>query len=506
MVKILHISDIHLGGGLAHGRVDPHTGQNTRLQDFVATLGRCIDRAIAEPVDLVLFGGDAFPDATPAPLIQGAFAEQFCRLADAQIPTVLLVGNHDQYAQGQGGASLSIYRTLGVRGFVVGDRLATHCLTTAAGPVQVVTLPWLTRSTLLTKRETEGMSMEAVSRLLLDRLRLALEGEIRRLDPAIPTVLLAHVMTDTARLGAERLLGVGTGFVVPLGILARPEFDYVALGHVHCHQSLNGDRLPPVVYPGSIERVDFSEELEEKGVVLIEIQPSPAKSGDRDDRRVTHWTFCPLPVRRFHTLRVDLTETDDPQGALLAAIAPEKIEDAVVRLVYRIRPESLPQLDLSAVHERLAIAHTYSIRPDLVSQLARPRLPELGGSGGSLDPLSALGIYLNSREDLAPLRADLLRAAQDLLGEDAPADWRDRPPTAAIATTTATLDPPALTAPPNDGDRPAHPSADPDLDPDRDADPDADPAVEPDIDPDADFDIDPDVDPDVDPAEQLRLL
>jgi len=469
MVKILHISDIHLGGGLAHGRVDPHTGQNTRLQDFVATLGRCIDRAIAEPVDLVLFGGDAFPDATPAPLIQGAFAEQFCRLADAQIPTVLLVGNHDQYAQGQGGASLSIYRTLGVRGFVVGDRLATHRLTTAAGPVQVVTLPWLTRSTLLTKRETEGLSMEAVSRLLLDRLRLALEGEIRRLDPEIPTVLLAHVMTDTARLGAERLLGVGTGFVVPLGILARPEFDYVALGHVHCHQSLNGDRLPPVVYPGSIERVDFSEELEEKGVVLIEIQPPPSEG----DRRATQWTFCPLPVRRFHTLRVDLTEAADPQETLLAAIAPEKIEDAVVRLIYRIRPESLPLLDLSAIHERLAIAHTYSIRPDLVSQLARPRLPELGGSGGSLDPLSALGVYLNSREDLAPLRTDLLRAAQDLLGEDAPADWSDRP-----ATATATLDPDA------DRDAIATPAAPPD----------------------DDGDLDLDLDPEADPAEQLRLL
>lgn len=499
MVKILHISDIHLGGGLAHGRVDPHTGQNTRLQDFVVTLGRCIDRAIAEPVDLVLFGGDAFPDATPAPLIQGAFAEQFCRLAEAQIPTVLLVGNHDQYAQGQGGASLSIYRTLGVQGFVVGDRLATHCLTTAAGPVQVITLPWLTRSALLTKRETEGLPMEAVSRLLLDRLRLALEGEIRRLDPALPTVLLAHVMTDTARLGAERLLGVGTGFVVPLGILARPEFDYVALGHVHCHQSLNGDRHPPVVYPGSIERVDFSEELEEKGIVLVDIQPSPSKA-DRD-RRVTQWTFCPLPVRRFHTLRVDLTEADDPQGTLLAAIAPGQIEDAVVRLVYRIRPESLPQLDLSAIHERLAIAHTYSIRPELVSQLARPRLPELGGSGGGgLDPLSALGVYLNSREDLAPLRSDLLRAAQDLLGEDAPADWHDAPPDHPI--------PDNLTSAPKPNPTPEQNI---DLDTDLDADLDIAPAINPDpktgpkTGPNPAQPPESALDP-IDPAEQLRLL
>ncbi|WP_263975218.1 exonuclease subunit SbcD [Leptolyngbya sp. 7M] len=77
MIKILHLSDIHLGSGFSHGRINPETGLNTRLEDFVATLGRCIDRAIAEPVDLVLFGGDAFPDATPLPIVQEAFAAQF---------------------------------------------------------------------------------------------------------------------------------------------------------------------------------------------------------------------------------------------------------------------------------------------------------------------------------------------------------------------------------------------------------------------------------------------
>ena len=201
-----------MGSGFSHGRVNPETGLNSRLEDFVATLGRCIDRALAEPVDLVLFGGDAFPDATPPPIVQEAFAKQFQRLVAAQIPAVLLVGNHDQYAQGQGGASLSIYRTLAVPGFVVGDRLETHRLQTRSGEVQVITLPWLTRSTLLTRPDAEGLSLGEVGQLLIDRLRVALEGEIRRLDPDVPTVLLAHLMADNARFGAERFLAVGKGF------------------------------------------------------------------------------------------------------------------------------------------------------------------------------------------------------------------------------------------------------------------------------------------------------
>jgi exonuclease SbcD len=286
VIKILHLSDIHMGSGFVHGRVNPETGLNSRLEDFVATLGRCIDRALAEPVDLVLFGGDAFPDATPPPIVQEAFAKQFQRLVAAQIPAVLLVGNHDQHAQGQGGASLSIYRTLAVPGFVVGDRLETHCIETRSGLVQVITLPWLTRSTLLTRPDAEGLSLGEVSLLLIDRLRVALEGEIRRLDPDIPTVLLAHLMADNARFGAERFLAVGKGFTVPLGLLARDCFDYVALGHVHRHQVLC--EQPPIVYPGSIERVDFSEEKEDKGFVLVALEKGQ-----------TTFEFCPYRFAPF---------------------------------------------------------------------------------------------------------------------------------------------------------------------------------------------------------------
>lgn len=404
MIKILHLSDIHMGSSFSHGRMNPETGLNSRLEDFIHTLSRCIDRAISEPVDMVLFGGDAFPDATPPPFVAEAFANQFRRLADAEIPTVLLVGNHDQHAQGQGGASLCIYRTLGVPKFVVGDRFATHAIQTRNGPVQVITLPWLTRSTLLTRPEVEGLSMGEVGQLLIDRLRVALEGEIRQLDPEVPTVLLAHLMADTARYGAERFLAVGKGFTVPISLLARPCFDYVALGHVHRHQVLC--EQPPIVYPGSIERVDFSEEKEDKGFVLVELS-----------RGSTQFEFCPLPVRPFRTIEVKLSNAEDPQAKLLQKLQPELIRDAVVRLIYHIRSDQLDQIDTPALHHALSLAHSYTIHPELVSQLARPRLPELG-VGTSIAPLEALQAYLANREDLRDIEADMLAAAQSLLTRD----------------------------------------------------------------------------------------
>ena len=403
MVKVLHLSDIHLGSSFSHGKINPETGINTRLEDFVNTLRICIDRAIQEPVDIVLFGGDAFPDATPPPYVHEAFASQFRRLADAQIPAVLLVGNHDQHSQGSGGASLSIYRTLVVPGFIVGDTITTHRLATRSGEIQIITLPWLNRSTLLTRPETEGLAQAEVNEMLIEKLQPVLEGEIRSLDPQLPTILLAHLMADRANLGAEKFLAVGKGFTIPMSMLIRPEFDYVALGHVHKHQSLNPSNDPPVVYPGSIERVDFSEEKEDKGYILLEIEPGKVD-----------WEFCTLPARPFLTIEIDVSKIEDPLEAVLNAIAKQEITDKVVRLIYKLRSQQLDVINTSAIDRALQAAHSHSIRPELVSQLARPRLPELG-VGNTLDPIKALTTYLNNREDLQDIRQDLLEAASTLL-------------------------------------------------------------------------------------------
>lgn len=415
MIKILHLSDIHMGSGFSHGRINPETGLNTRLEDFVKTLSCCIDKALTEPVDLVVFGGDAFPDATPPPYVQEAFASQFRRLVDAQIPTVLLVGNHDQHSQGQGGASLCIYRTLGVPGVVVGDTLKTHRIQTRHGPVQIITLPWLTRSTLMTRQESQGLSLSEVHQLLTERLQVVLEAEIRRLDPNVPTILLGHLMADNASLGAERFLAVGKGFTIPLSMLTRSCFDYVALGHVHRHQNLNKSNDPPVVYPGSIERVDFSEEKEEKGYVMVELERFCAK-----------WEFYPLPARSFCTIEVDVSKAEDPQAAIIKAIAKYNIENAVVRLIYKLRSEQLDLIDNAALHQALIPAHTYTIQPELVSQLARPRVPELSASN-SIDPIEALKTYLNNREDLKDIAASMLEAAHQLLAADEE-DWLESTP------------------------------------------------------------------------------
>jgi DNA repair protein SbcD/Mre11 len=208
---------------------------------------------------------------------------------------------------------------------------------------------------------------------------------------------------------------------VPLSLLARPCFDYVALGHVHRHQVLCDQ--PYIVYPGSIERVDFSEETEDKGFVLIDLA--------KNDTRME---FCPLPVRPFCTIRVDLSKAKDPQAQLLKVIAKENIQDAVVRLIYQLRSEQLDQIDNAALQQVLESAHTHTIHAELISQLARPRLPELG-TGHHMEPLDALKAYLANQPDLDDIAQDMLDVATalitaqpDLDAEESPTPDFDRAP------------------------------------------------------------------------------
>ncbi len=287
----------------------------------------------------------------------------------------------------------------------MGDRLRTHTLELPKGPLQIITLPWLNQATLLTRQQTEGKTLNEIHQILLQKLEPILEAEIRRLDPDIPAILVGHLMADRANLGAERFLAVGKGFNIPVAFLNRSELDYVALGHVHRHQNLNPSNDPPIIYPGSIERVDFSEEKEAKGYVLINL-----RKGQAD------WEFVPLPARAFRTIKIDVSDADEPETAILNEIAQVSITDTVVRLIYKIRPEQTELIDQRALRKALKAAHQASIQAELVSQLSRPRLPELG-IGQSLDPMNALDTYLTNREDLQDIALAMRETATELMSQ-----------------------------------------------------------------------------------------
>jgi DNA repair protein SbcD/Mre11 len=91
-------------------------------------------------------------------------------------------------------------------------------------------------------------------------------------DPSLPVIMTAHASVQGASYGSERTVMLGADFVLPASLVKDTRLDYVALGHIHKPQDLNEGRHPPVIYPGSIERVDFGEARDEKYFIIAEVE------------------------------------------------------------------------------------------------------------------------------------------------------------------------------------------------------------------------------------------
>jgi exonuclease SbcD len=412
-IRLLHIADIHIGME-NYGQTDPKTGLNQRVMDFLRRLADAVDYALDHEIDVVIFAGDAYKTRDPNPTFQREFARRMKRLADAGIPVVMLVGNHDLPAVAQRATSISIFDTLNVPNTVVGDREKLWQLTCRRGqPLQVATVPYPLKSGLLTDEESRGKSIAEVDALMQQALAeniRALAAEARQ-QPAIPALLTGHFSVQEASQGSERNIMIGRDVAVARSVLADPTWDYVALGHIHKHQSLNGDAHPPVIYSGSIERIDFGEEREPKGWVMATIA-----RGQADWRFVTHYR---QPARPFVTIAVDLRgQEGDPTPAVLAAIAQRDLTDAVVRVNLHLRAEQDTLLQEREVLRALNAAAYYvaGVNRD-VERAERQRLGAI--SVESLTPRELLARYLEVK-GVAPERAArLLQAADEVMVETA---------------------------------------------------------------------------------------
>lgn len=346
-MRLLHFADLHLGIE-TYGSIDPTTGMSSRLGDFLAAFDTIVERAIGERVDAVLFAGDAFKNRDPSPTVQREFARRIGRLAHNDIPIVLLVGNHDLPNAATRATANEIYEVLQVPGVHVCRNIGVIRFNTRAGPLQIVALPWVTRSLFLSNETFRIMADSDLDRAMGHVISVAVGECVAMLDPAVPAVLVAHVSVQGATLGFEQSIMLGRDVAVGLDDLHAGAFDYIALGHIHRHQVLGTH--PPAVYAGSPERIDFGEEREDKGFMAVEIELGA-------DRRRTTSTFVPLETRPFRTLRIT-AEGDDPAAIVereLARLIP-LVEGAIVRCFVTVDPGRERAVSAVEIRRRLADA------------------------------------------------------------------------------------------------------------------------------------------------------
>jgi len=399
-MRVLHLADLHLGVE-NYGRLDPARGLSSRVVDFLSCLDTAVERA--SEVDLVLIAGDVYKNCTPPPTVQREFAARVRRMSRTT-PVFIITGNHDVPNAAERASSVDIFAALELENVTVARRSGLHRVPTRAGPVEIGALPFIPESRLKAKEELKGLSIEE-SRA---EMETALCEQIERLgagrDLSIPGVLMVHYTVRGVVLGgysSNRAL-LMPEVQLPRHVVEDARYDYVALGHIHKHQCLNPGDQPPIVYSGSIERVDFSEETEEKGFVIAEVA-----------RGRTTWEFVPVPARRFVTLKVS-ADAEDPTEAVVAAVAGRDVAGAVVRVIYTL-PEGRPPIREAEVRQALGeAAFVAGVRRDIAPRQARERNVRLTGL---LTPLDALHEYLQTRPDLKEREEELIAYARPLIAE-----------------------------------------------------------------------------------------
>jgi exonuclease SbcD len=393
-IRIMHLADLHIGME-NYGRLDPATGLNGRVMDFLRRLSEAVDYALGNEVDLVLFAGDAYKTRDPNSTYRREFARRIKKLADAGIPVVLLVGNHDLPAQDKRASSIEIFRTLDVPNVLVGNRDRLHLIETRQGaPIQVATVPYPVRQRLLSRDEHKDKTIAELDLLVQQLVAENIQALAEQVDPSIPAVLTGHFSVSDAEFGSERSVMLGRDVVVLKSVLAVPAWDYVALGHIHRHQELNRGQQPPIVYSGSLERIDFGEEKEPKGFIIADIRRGHAE-----------WEFHRVEARRFVTIRLDVRDEADPLAAILETIEQHDVADAIVRVIIQAQPEQEGLLRDDAIRRELGEAYFVA---SISKEMERAYRQRLGGeSPEELTPAELLAHYLHSK-NTPPEQLDLL--------------------------------------------------------------------------------------------------
>ena len=404
-MKLLHFADAHIDMA-NYGRHDPVTGLPLRVLDFLKSLDTIVDAAISEKVDMVIFAGDAYKDRSPAPTFQREWGKRIIRLSQAKIPTLLLVGNHDLSPAAGRAHAIQEFDTLQVPYIKVLQKpefLTPQDLWNV--PVQVIAMPWVTRSGLMANLEMSGTETSEIFSNIEARISGLVENWIEEADKDLPLILTAHASVEGAMFGAERMVMLGSDLVLPTGLVKDVRLDYVAMGHIHKPQDVNEGNHPPVIYPGSIERVDFGEARDDKFYILAEVTRGSTKV---DWKKIEG-------TRPFIERRATL-ESGENVTEFLKSRLPKDMSEAIVKLVVEYPREMDTLIDESALRKHAENAFEFHLvkRPQIES---RVRIPE-GQVVSSMSPLDLLGQYfdaakVNDKDDLQKLAQEIITRADE---------------------------------------------------------------------------------------------
>ncbi len=279
-MTILHTSDWHLGKRLMDKERLP---EQTEVLDEIAAL--CDERG----VELVLVAGDIFDTRLPPAEAEEVFFRSLKKLAGRDRAVVLIAGNHDDALRLSASAPLAAEEGI----YLFGNHTFPKAAETDRATRAVETGE---NYAVIQNGKGERVYLNALSypgeaRLKEEKTEETYPEKVRRwigqgdaaYDGKTPHILITHLFVAGGKgSDGERDISLGGARAVPVSVFEG--FDYVALGHLHRRQTLQGG----VAYSGSILQYSFDEANTEKGVALlktegrtVETEFVPLKSGSQ---------------------------------------------------------------------------------------------------------------------------------------------------------------------------------------------------------------------------------
>lgn len=235
-MKIIHFSDTHLGYS-DYSKFDSISGINQRELDTYNAFREIVDYILKIKPDLVLHAGDLFDNIRPPNRAISEALEQFFRLSKANIPTVVIAGNHEAPRQK---SAETIFKIL---------KYFPNIYPVFNGHYE--------------KLEIGKCAIHVIPHTYSDE---DLQESVKKLKPDNKfeyNIMVAH----TAIRGVqEASWGEYKEQTLPSDVLTS-EFNYIALGHYHRFLKVKDNAY----YCGSPERFSFNEVRDKKGFLEVEL-------------------------------------------------------------------------------------------------------------------------------------------------------------------------------------------------------------------------------------------
>lgn len=261
-MKIVHAADLHIDSQL-HG-LDRYEGAPTsRLRGATRrALENLVTLALEERADVVLLAGDVFDGSWKDYSTGLFFMAQMSRLREAEIPVVIVRGNHD--------AASSVVRAL---------RLPDNVKELSSRHAETYEL------------KSTGIAVHGQS--FPQRVTTAdLAAGYPKRVAGVFNIGLLHTSID-GREGHEPYAPTS------IDVMRSKGYDYWALGHVHAREIVSTD--PYIVYPGNLQG-RHARETGPKGASLVTVGPGNVVEA------VEHRS---LDVLRWERVAVDAHEASD---------------------------------------------------------------------------------------------------------------------------------------------------------------------------------------------------